>query len=136
MGRERDCSRPFYFPCGCDLTARMSPRHGGSPGATPGSRTNFHYLSRAPACAAESPKLSLPGAAPGRLAIFHSWGRGRQVMHLPCKQAHMGAVPIDSTISLRGTRLKHRGRSHKPFQAGVIPAPATIYSGGDPTAGL
>ena len=26
--------------------------------------------SRAPACAAESPKLSLPGAAPGRLAIF------------------------------------------------------------------
>ena len=28
-------------------------------------------LSRAPACAAESPKLSLPGAAPGRLANFH-----------------------------------------------------------------
>ena len=26
--------------------------------------------SRAPACAAESPKLSLPGAAPGRLADF------------------------------------------------------------------
>lgn len=26
----------------------------------------------------------------------------------------------------RGTRLKHRGRSHKPFEAGVIPAPATI----------
>ena len=71
MGRERDCSRPFYFPCGCDLTARMSPRHGGCPGATPGSRTNFHYIGRAPACAAESPKLSLPGAAPGRLANFH-----------------------------------------------------------------
>ena len=33
---------------------------------------------------------------------FSHWGRGRQVMHLPCKQAHMGAVPIDSTISLRG----------------------------------
>jgi hypothetical protein len=29
---------------------------------------------RAPACAAESPKLSLPGAAPGRLANFHFWG--------------------------------------------------------------
>ena len=29
--------------------------------------------SRAPACAAESPKLSLPGAAPGRLAILGSW---------------------------------------------------------------
>ena len=115
----------------------MSPRQGECSGATPGSRTNFfgctfvsHFsafripISRAPACAAESPKLSLPGAAPGRLANFQR-GRGRQVMHLPCKQAHMGAVPIDSTISSRGTRLKHRGRSHKPFQAGVIPAPAT-----------
>ena len=28
------------------------------------------FISRAPACAAESPKLSLPGAAPGRRAIF------------------------------------------------------------------
>jgi hypothetical protein len=28
-------------------------------------------LSRAPACAAEFPKLSLPGAALGRLANFH-----------------------------------------------------------------
>ena len=79
----------------------MSPRHGGCPGVTPGSRTNFDYVGRAPACAAESPKLSLPGAAPGRLANFQ-WGRGRQVMHLPCKQAHTGAVPVDSTISLRG----------------------------------
>ena len=38
------------------------------PGAlnTPGP---FNFpISRAPACAAESPKLSLPGAAPGRLA--------------------------------------------------------------------
>ena len=55
-------------------------------------------LSRAPARAAESPKLSLPGAAPGRLANFHFWGRGRQVMHLPCKQVYAGALPADSTI--------------------------------------
>jgi len=48
-------------------------------------------ISRAPACAAESPKLSLPGAAPGRLANS-SWGRGRKVMHLPCKQAPSGSV--------------------------------------------
>jgi len=27
-------------------------------------------------------------------------------MHLPCKQAYVGALPTDSTISLRGTRLK------------------------------
>ena len=30
------------------------------------------------------------------------WGRGRQAMHLPCKQADAGALPADSTISLRG----------------------------------
>ena len=71
------------------------------------------------------PKLSLLRAARRQPAIFR--GRGRQVMHLPCKQVDMGALPIDSTISLRGTRLKHRGRSHKPFEAGVIPAPATNF---------
>ena len=27
-----------------------------------------------------------------------SWGRGRQVMHLPCKQVDVGALPTDSTI--------------------------------------
>ena len=26
------------------------------------------------------------------------WGRGRQAMHLPCKQAYVGALPTDSTI--------------------------------------
>ena len=62
-------------------------------------------------------------------------GRGRQVMHLPCKQAHMGAVPIGSTISLRGTRLKHREKPHKLLQVGVIPTPATNL-GGVPAAGL
>ena len=48
-------------------------------------------------------------------------------MHLPCKQVDAGALPADSTISLRGTRLKLRGRSHKPFEAGVIPAPAPNF---------
>ena len=61
---------------GCDLTAECLPAtevlpDGHRPGAIPGSRTNLFFLSRAPACAAESPKLSLPGAAPGRLANFH-----------------------------------------------------------------
>lgn len=53
-------------------------------------------IRRAPACAAESPKLSLLGAAPRRRANF-LWGRGRQAMHLPCKQADAGALPADST---------------------------------------
>ena len=86
-------------------------------------------ISRAPACAAESPKLSLPGAAPGRLANFHFWGRGRQVMHLPCKQADVGALPTDSTNfnSLRETRPMHRGKPHKLPQVGVTPTPATNF---------
>src|ERR1039458_10700750 len=70
MGRERDCSRPFYFPCGCDLTAECLPATEDVrvqlPAAAP-----ISLLGRAPARAAESPKLSLPGAAPGRLANFH-----------------------------------------------------------------
>jgi len=62
----------------------MPSCQGGRPGAIPGSRTIFfggtfvsHFsalripIGRAPARAAESPKLSLPGAAPGRLANFH-----------------------------------------------------------------
>ena len=41
------------------------------PGVIPGDGTKLITLGRAPARAAESPKLSLPGAAPGRLANFH-----------------------------------------------------------------
>ena len=127
----------LLLSCGCDLTAECLPAKEDvrvqPPAAAPfefgvqsaecgvnlsraasGNSALRIRKSRAPARAAESPKLSLPGAAPGRLANFQ-WGRGRQVMHLPCKQAHMGAVPIDSTISPRGTRLKYRVRSHKPF---------------------
>ncbi len=55
--------------------------------------------------AAESPKLSLLRAARRQPAIFR--GRGRQVMHLPCKQVYMGALPIDST-SLRPLRVSGR----------------------------
>ena len=62
-----NASGPFNFR-GCDLTARMPPRHGGSPGAIPGNRTNHFHVGRAPACATESPKLSLLGAAPRRPA--------------------------------------------------------------------
>lgn len=113
----------------------MAPRQGACPGAIPGNRTNFHR-----------PRVSLRdrvsktqfarGSTEAACQI-NSWGRGRQVMHLPCKQVDVGALPTDSTISLRGTRLKHRAKPHKLRQAGVIPAPATnIYMGSDPARGL
>ena len=63
----------------------------------------------------------------GTEAACHFPGSWQTSNALACKQVDMGALPIDSTISPRGTRLKHRGRSHKPFEAGVIPAPATNF---------
>jgi len=44
----------------------------------------------------------------------HSRGRGRQGMHLPCKQAHVGALPTDSTNLVDGWKvdlLIDRGQS-------------------------
>ena len=32
-----------------------------------------------------------------KAACQSTWGRGRQAMHLPCKQADVGALPADST---------------------------------------
>jgi len=104
----------------------MAPRQGACPGATPGSRTNFLYVARQHA--AESPKLSLLRAARRQRANF--WGRGRQAMHLPCKQANVGALPTDSTnFQLRETRPMHREKPHKLLQVGVTPTPATNLSG-------
>ena len=75
---------PFNFR-GCDLTAECLPAteevRAQFPAAAPiffrsahglllgGLPKTFSDKSRT-SCAAESPKLSLPGAAPGRLAIF------------------------------------------------------------------
>jgi hypothetical protein len=48
-------------------------------------------------------------------------------MHLPCKQAYVGALPTDSTnFQLRETRPKYREKPHKLLQVGVTPTPATI----------
>lgn len=68
------------------------------PAAAPMSRQAGHQR------AVESPKLRRSGAAPERLA---NRGRGRQAMHLPCKQAHAGALPADSTNFTAG-RMRFR----------------------------
>ena len=64
-----------------------------------------------------------------RAACQFSRGRGRQAMHLPCKQADVGALPTDSTNfnSLRETRPMHREKPHKLLQVGVTPTPATSF---------
>ena len=87
-------------------------------------------LSRAPACAAESPKLSLPGAAPGRLANVQ-WGRGRRVMHLPCKQTQAGALPAASTNFSRGEN-EIQASPISLASVGATPTPATTACAGPP----
>ena len=82
-------------------------------------------ISRAPACAAESPKLSLPGAAPGRLANVQ-WGRGRRVMHLPCKQTQAGALPAASTNFSRGEN-EIRARPIASAPVGATPTAAINF---------
>ena len=64
---------PFNFR-GCDLTAECLPATEDVRVQLPAAAPISIFLSRAPARAAESPKLSLPGAAPGRLANFHFMG--------------------------------------------------------------
>src|SRR5947209_15856609 len=61
---------------------------------------------------------------------FSFWGRGRQAMHLPCKQAYVGSVTHRlHQFQLRETRPMHREKPHKLLQVGVTPTPATNFSG-------
>src|SRR6266550_2703435 len=104
----------------------MSSCQGDGPGAIPGSRTNSLRLR-----VSTRPNLenSAHSGRHGGSLPFSFWGRGRQAMHLPCKQAYVGALPTDSTISLRETRPMHREKPHKLLQVGVTPTPATNLSG-------
>src|SRR6266511_2526220 len=81
--------------------------------------------SRAPACAAESPKLSLPGAAPGRLASFSlgSW----QTSNAPALQAG-----LCGSVTHRLHQF-HRGENEIQVSlisfasVGATPTPATNF---------
>ena len=85
----------LLLSCGCDLTAECLP-------ATEDVRVQFPAAApisikpRTSLCSRVS-KTQLAWGSTRAACQFPFRGRGRQVMHLPCKQAHMGAVPIDST---------------------------------------
>ena len=128
MGRERDCSRPFYFPCGCDFPAGMSPRHGG-PGGQPPSGSNSRQPHQFPLskprtslCSRVS-KTQLAWGSTRAACQFPIWGRGRQVMHLPCKQAHMGADP--STPPFHCGENEIQASLISSASVGATPTPAT-----------
>jgi len=123
----------------------MASRHGACPGAIPGNRTNSFAISdlRLTICCAARANVDQAarqlaqqslqnsvcvgqhhsGLPNRKLKIVNhkfSGGRGRQVMHLPCKQVDVGALPTDSTISLRETRPMHREKPHKLLQVGGL----------------
>ena len=96
--------RPLNF-CGCDLTEQWLLAREHAPVQLPAAAPTLQAERQH---AAESPKLSLLRAARSQPAIFFLfWDRGRQAMHLPCKQAYVGALPTDST-SLRPLRCGGR----------------------------
>src|SRR5205814_5050693 len=76
------------------FNSRMSSCQVDGPGAIPGSRTNSYRLrvSTRPSFQNSAHSGQHGGSLP-----FSFWGRGRQAMHLPCKQAYVGALPTDST---------------------------------------
>ena len=85
------------------------------------------FIRCAPACAAESPKLSLFGAAPRRRANFPGVVADKQCTCLASKVMWERYPPIPPFFQMRGTRLMHREKPHKLLQVGVIPTPATNY---------
>jgi hypothetical protein len=44
--------------------------------------------------------------------LLHFRGRGRQVMHLPCKQVDGGAIPPDSTSFAGRMRFRRGSEAH------------------------
>ena len=122
----------------------MAPRQGACPGATPGSRTSLRSSSYDVAGQSSLFKLRSPNRSPHaerqlaqpslqnsvcsgqhRGGLPFSRGRGRQVMHLPCKQVDAGALPADSTISLCGEN-EIQASFISSASVGATPTPATI----------
>ena len=125
MGRGLERSRPFYFR-GCDLKAEYLPAKEDVRVRFPATAPILHRLSVStrPSLQNSAHSGQHGGSLPNCIYI---WGRGRQAMHLPCKQVDVGALPTDSTILSRETRPKHRGELHKLIEAGATPTPATIF---------
>src|ERR1035441_5286086 len=57
---------------------------------------------------------------------FPFWGRGRQAMHLPCKQADAGALPADST-NINCGENEIQASLISSASVGATPTPATNF---------
>ena len=87
---------------------------------------NLFPISRAPAVRQSLQNSARLGRHQGGLPFF--WGRGRQAKHLPCKQAHVGALPTGSTISNCGKLDQSTERSLINFFRWVqLPLPLPFH---------
>jgi len=87
---------------------------------TPGP-FNFHK-SRTSLCG----RVSKTQPAWGSTRATCQWGRGRQAMHLPCKQVDVGALPTDSTNFNCGEN-EIQVSLISFASVGATPTPATIH---------
>lgn len=62
-------------------------------------------------------------------ACHFQWGRGRQAMHLSCKQAHAGALPADSTRFLQAGLEQTSAGLISRLTIGAIPITCTHFHG-------
>jgi len=121
---SRNAPGPFNFR-GCDLAAEclhaMEEVRVQFPAAAP-----ISDKSRTNSCGRVS--KTQPAWGSTRATCHYYRGRGRKVMHLPCKQAQAGALPaVLHHFALRETRPKHREKPHKLLQVGATPTPATNF---------
>ena len=121
MGRECEISsRPFYFR-GCDLTAECLPRqvderirHSGCNSRQP----HQFFTGRAPARAAESPKLSLLwGSTGGGLPFSFGVVADKQCTCLASKLM-WERYPPTPPFQLRGNSTMYRAKPHKLASGG------------------
>src|SRR5688500_17026510 len=87
----------------------MAPRHGACVGAIPASRTNsIQYAARQPRRRVSKTQPAWGSTTAACQFGNFFWDRGRQAMHLPCKQTYVGALPTGSTISVIGETVISR----------------------------
>ena len=112
----------LLLSCGCDLTAECLP-------ATEDVRVQFPAAApisikpRTSLCSRVS-KTQLAWGSTRAACQFPFWGRGRQAMHLPCKQADAGALPADSTNFNCGEN-EIQASLISSASVGATPTPAT-----------
>jgi hypothetical protein len=94
---------PALYFRGCDLTAEWLFAKEHVRVRFPATAPIFHTPS-----ASLRDRVSKTQFAWGstKAACQFSWGRGRQAMHLPCKQGYAGALPADSTNFIAGNSTK------------------------------